>query len=155
MFDSKFLIISNWIRKKKSIKLLSEIDIQNISIKRVKSKAEPGYLGLFIPYSKLTIYSIKIKLIQHRKKHFLHKSYSDIQDVGRMFNKFNITTGFLFFLRRRKRKTDWLNSHLLLCRRPAKEHIPPPRPSCHCDWLNIFWLSPVMRIQIPFMCIMD
>jgi len=55
MIGSKFLIISNWFCKKKCIKLLSEMNIQNIRIKTIKSKAESGYLGLFIPYSKLTI----------------------------------------------------------------------------------------------------
>lgn len=46
------------------------MNIQNIRIKIVKSNTEPGCLGLFISYSKLTIYSIKIKLIQHRKNTF-------------------------------------------------------------------------------------
>lgn len=38
-----------------------------------------------------------------------------------MFNKFSVTTRVLFFLLRTgNRKIDWLNSHLLPCKRPAK-----------------------------------
>lgn len=88
MFDTIFLIISNWLYQKIFIKLLPEVHIQNVIIKIFESKAEPGYPGLLILYSKL----LKFKLIQHKNPHFLHKFYSDIQDDCRMLNKLNVAT---------------------------------------------------------------
>lgn len=51
-----------------------------ITIKIMKSKAEPGCLGLLIPYSNLTTQSTKIKLIQQRKTTF----FTDSTQIFRM-----------------------------------------------------------------------